>query len=70
MFFLKRCIGNRLFISIILIVLIPRISIAIEFNMNVIDALDRDNIDIRHFSNPNFIFPGEYLVDVTLNGNK
>ncbi|MEX6039484.1 FimD/PapC N-terminal domain-containing protein [Providencia hangzhouensis] len=38
--------------------------------LNIIDAKDRDNIDLSQFSNPDFIPAGEYLTDITLNGRK
>ncbi|UNH42733.1 fimbrial biogenesis outer membrane usher protein [Moellerella wisconsensis] len=43
---------------------------AVEFNVNIIDAKDRDNIDLTQFSNPDYIPVGEYLSDITLNGRK
>ncbi|MEX6223831.1 FimD/PapC N-terminal domain-containing protein [Providencia hangzhouensis] len=61
---------NKILFSIVLAFSISEISNAVEFNMNIIDAKDRDNIDLSQFSNPDFIPAGEYLTDITLNGRK
>ncbi len=61
---------NRIFYSIVLALSVSGMANAVEFNMNIIDAKDRDNIDLSQFSNPDFIPAGEYLTDITLNGRK
>ncbi|EKT60742.1 fimbria/pilus outer membrane usher protein [Providencia burhodogranariea] len=61
---------NKILFSILLALSISGVSKAVEFNMNIIDAKDRDNIDLSQFSNPDFVPPGEYLTDITLNGRK
>lgn len=61
---------NKLLFSIFLTLSVSSVSNAIEFNMNIIDAKDRDNIDLSQFSNPDFVPAGEYLTDITLNGRK
>ncbi|MEY0291075.1 fimbria/pilus outer membrane usher protein [Providencia rettgeri] len=61
---------NKILFSIALAFSVSGISNAVEFNMNIIDAKDRDNIDLSQFSNPDFIPAGEYLTDITLNGRK
>ncbi|WP_419210358.1 FimD/PapC N-terminal domain-containing protein [Providencia manganoxydans] len=61
---------NKVLFSILLALSVSGVSNAIEFNMNIIDAKDRDNIDLSQFSNPDFIPAGEYLTDITLNGRK
>lgn len=61
---------NKILFSIALAFSFSGISNAVEFNMNIIDAKDRDNIDLSQFSNPDFIPAGEYLTDITLNGRK
>lgn len=61
---------NKILCSIVLALSFSGVSNAVEFNMNVIDAKDRDNIDLSQFSNPDFIPAGEYLTDITLNGRK
>ncbi|MBP6123382.1 fimbria/pilus outer membrane usher protein [Providencia heimbachae] len=40
----------------------------VEFNTDVLDVGDRDNIDLTRFSKDNFVFPGSYLLDVYING--
>ncbi|MEX5990463.1 FimD/PapC N-terminal domain-containing protein, partial [Providencia hangzhouensis] len=61
---------NKILFSIALAFSFSGMSNAVEFNMNIIDAKDRDNIDLSQFSNPDFIPAGEYLTDITLNGRK
>nr|WP_255562182.1 fimbria/pilus outer membrane usher protein [Rahnella sp. PD12R] len=43
-------------------------SLAVEFNVNFIDSADRNNVDLSRFQVANYIAPGEYLLDVVLNG--
>lgn len=43
-------------------------SLAVEFNVNFIDSADRNNVDLSRFQTANYIAPGEYLLDVVLNG--
>src|SRR5688572_32344882 len=43
-------------------------SFAVEFNVNFIDSADRNNVDLSRFQTANYIAPGEYLLDVVLNG--
>ena len=40
----------------------------VEFNTDVLDVGDRNNIDLTRFSKDNFVFPGIYLLDVYING--
>lgn len=40
----------------------------VEFNVDVLDVGDRNNIDLTRFSKDNFVFPGTYLLDVYING--
>ncbi|MGC6388196.1 fimbria/pilus outer membrane usher protein [Ewingella sp. S1.OA.A_B6] len=44
-------------------------SFSVEFNVNVIDSADRNNIDLSRFQAANYIAPGEYLLDVVLNSH-
>ena len=41
---------------------------AVEFNVNFIDSADRNNVDLSRFQVADYIAPGEYLLDVVLNG--
>ncbi|PKE29087.1 fimbrial protein [Rahnella sp. AA] len=43
-------------------------SLAVEFNVNFIDSADRNNVDLSRFQVANYTAPGEYLLDVVLNG--
>ncbi|WP_242675639.1 FimD/PapC N-terminal domain-containing protein, partial [Rahnella victoriana] len=43
-------------------------SLAVEFNVNFIDSADRNNVDLSRFQVAHYIAPGEYLLDVVLNG--
>ncbi len=40
----------------------------VEFNVDVLDVGDRNNIDLTRFSKDNFVFPGTYLLDLYING--
>lgn len=62
--------ANKILFSILLALGVSGVANAVEFNMDIIDAKDRDNIDLSQFSNPDFIAPGDYLTDITLNGRK
>lgn len=39
----------------------------IEFNTDVLDVQDRENIDLTPFTQSGYIMPGEYLLDVKIN---
>lgn len=41
---------------------------ATEFNTDVLDAVDVENIDISQFSNVGYIMPGEYELSIIKNG--
>lgn len=40
---------------------------AVEFNTDILDLNDKDNIDFSRFSQANYILPGTYRMDVRLN---
>jgi len=40
---------------------------AVEFNMDILDAEDRENIDLSRFSRAGYIMPGTYTLNVRLN---
>ncbi len=40
---------------------------AIEFNMDILDAEDRENIDLSRFSRAGYIMPGTYTLNMRLN---
>jgi len=42
----------------------------IEFNTDVLDAADRDNVDLTRFATDNFVPAGEYLLDIKINGQQ
>ncbi|MBN6028872.1 fimbria/pilus outer membrane usher protein [Pantoea ananatis] len=42
---------------------------SVEFNMDILDAEDRSNIDLSHFSEAGYIMPGEYLLTLKINGS-
>lgn len=41
---------------------------AVEFNTDVIDSSDRENIDFSRFSQAGYIMPGEYQLQMVVNG--
>lgn len=43
---------------------------ATEFNLHALDADVRENIDLAAFSRPGVIAAGDYLLDVTINGER
>lgn len=57
--------------SILLICLLVIIKpvLAIEFNSDILDLDDRDNIDLSLFSKSNYIIPGEYSLNMKVNGD-
>lgn len=40
----------------------------VEFNTDVLDASDRNNVDLKRFSSDNYVVPGNYLLDIRVNG--
>ncbi len=40
----------------------------VEFNTDVLDASDRKNVDLKRFSSDNYVVPGNYLLDIRVNG--
>jgi len=45
-----------------------RAGYAVEFNTDVLDASDRKNIDLSRFSQAGYIMPGQYQMDIMVNG--
>ncbi|WP_438801544.1 fimbria/pilus outer membrane usher protein [Candidatus Symbiopectobacterium endolongispinus] len=43
---------------------------ATEFNINVLDVGERQKIDLSHFSDPDYVTPGEYLLSIRINGRE
>ncbi|WHP31889.1 fimbria/pilus outer membrane usher protein [Trabulsiella odontotermitis] len=41
---------------------------SVEFNTDVLDAADRSRIDLSRFSTDNYVTPGDYLLDIRING--
>ena len=41
---------------------------AVEFNTDIIEAKDRANVNLSHFERAGYVPPGEYLLDVSING--
>lgn len=42
---------------------------SVEFNMDILDAEDRNNIDLSHFSEAGYIMPGKYLLSFKINNS-
>ena len=40
---------------------------ATEFNINVLDVNERQHIDLSHFTDPDYVSPGEYLLSIRVN---
>ncbi|CAM3636327.1 fimbria/pilus outer membrane usher protein [Yersinia entomophaga] len=47
---------------------LPECATAVEFNTNIIDAQDRNNIDLSRFEINDYTPPGDYLLDIMVNG--
>ncbi|EKA6275307.1 fimbria/pilus outer membrane usher protein [Salmonella enterica] len=45
-------------------------ALAVEFNMDMVDANDKSNIDFSSFSRTGYIMPGKYPLRVLLNGEE
>ena len=43
---------------------------ATEFNVNVLDVDDRNDIDLSHFSDPEYVTPGTYLLSIKVNARE
>ncbi len=41
---------------------------SIEFNTDVLDASERTQIDLSRFATDNYVTPGDYLLDIRING--
>ncbi|EDW1731969.1 fimbria/pilus outer membrane usher protein [Salmonella enterica subsp. enterica] len=41
-----------------------------EFNIDVMDVNDRDNIDVSHFARAGYVMPGEYPLTLNVNGTE
>ncbi|MBN6379174.1 hypothetical protein JZM21_32555, partial [Escherichia coli] len=40
---------------------------AVDFNTDVLDAADRQNIDLSRFSQAGYIMPGQYQMEIMVN---
>ncbi|CNG40941.1 fimbria/pilus outer membrane usher protein [Yersinia similis] len=43
---------------------------AIDFNTDAMDANDKQNIDLSHFTNVGYIMPGEYRLEINVNNHR
>lgn len=41
--------------------------VAVEFNVDILDSEDRENIDLSRFSRAGYIMPGTYTLSMRLN---
>ncbi|MCE4057183.1 fimbria/pilus outer membrane usher protein [Pseudomonas sp. Au-Pse12] len=46
------------------------VSLAVDFNLEVMDVDDRGKIDLSHFSAANYIPPGKYIMSIRVNDRK
>ncbi|WP_449556086.1 fimbria/pilus outer membrane usher protein [Huaxiibacter chinensis] len=57
------------FLFVCSLIWFPAVSASeIEFNTDVLDLQDRTNLDLTPFSQPGYIMPGDYLLDIKING--
>ncbi|OAT26405.1 PapC family outer membrane usher protein [Buttiauxella ferragutiae ATCC 51602] len=55
-------------IAPVLLMLTIRDAEAVEFNTDVLDASDRQNINVSRFSQAGYVMPGQYQLQVVING--
>lgn len=59
---------NKITVAIFISLLgFSKLSQAIEFNLDVLDAEDRNNVDLSRFSQLGYVMPGNYIMAVYLN---
>ncbi|MGL4434151.1 MAG: fimbria/pilus outer membrane usher protein [Plesiomonas shigelloides] len=59
---------NMCFLSVLTVACLPKKSLAIEFNTDMLDGVDEQNVDFTKFSSPNYLLPGTYQFSVYVNG--
>lgn len=64
------CIRRNIFLkySALSICLFSNAALPVEFNIDVLDSADKENIDFSRFSNAGYILPGKYQLRVMVNG--
>lgn len=63
----SRFIKNRITLSILLMLTTGNV-LAVKFNIDVLDAQDKTNIDFSRFSQPDYVMPDDYQLQLTVNG--
>ncbi|NIF33019.1 fimbria/pilus outer membrane usher protein [Enterobacter sp. Cy-643] len=69
----KSIVIRERFLGVIVVLFIQSFfssAIAVEFNTDVLDAEDRNNIDLSRFSQAGYVMPGRYRLELVLNGKK
>lgn len=59
-------LNNRLAIAVLIITSTSQVQ-AVDFNTDILDATDKNNIDISRFSQAGYIMPGQYQMMVMVN---
>lgn len=49
---------------------LPLASLAVDFNLDVMDVDERSSIDLSRFKTANYVMPGEYLMSIQVNDRK
>jgi outer membrane usher protein FimD/PapC len=69
----KRKAPRKSVLSVLIFVLLSAIHFAhaddIQFNTDVLDVKDRENISLSQFSREGYMMPGDYSLDVIVNGH-
>ncbi|EBV5086534.1 PapC/FimD family outer membrane usher protein [Salmonella enterica subsp. enterica serovar Minnesota] len=60
---------NRITFLVLIGFISPCAVMAVEFNTDIVDASDKNNIDFSGFSRAGYIMPGTYQMQVNLNGD-
>ena len=63
----RRSTLSMLILGMLLPVSAPWADDDIQFNTDVLDTQDKDNIDLSHFSRRGYVMPGEYTFTIMVN---
>ncbi|WP_079849998.1 FimD/PapC N-terminal domain-containing protein, partial [Salmonella enterica] len=57
------------YLALLMAVYFPLVNArGIEFNTHLLDTENRNNVDLSAYSREGYVAPGEYIVDIILNG--
>ena len=57
------------YLALLLAIYFPVVNArSVEFNTHLLDADNKKNVDLSAYSQQGYIAPGEYILDIVLNG--